>query len=92
MRTPDNSDQFILWLFNSRCVGLNEPCYKFTREINEIEPRSSGDDAMEWKNRITLCHEHHMEYHDNGVSDEAIKSLQMRRAEYLEVIGRSEYI
>ena len=92
MREPNNSDQFILWLFNHRCIGLDDPCYKFTNEINEIEPRSSGDDAMEWKNRITLCHAHHMEYHANGVSEEVKNRIRERRTEYLEVIGRSEYI
>ena len=91
MMTPDNSDGFILWLFNSRCIGLDDPCYKFTREINEIEPRSSGGDAMDWKNRVTLCHEHHMEYHSNGTSEEAIQRLKSRRIEYLEVIGREQY-
>lgn len=68
-------------------------CYKYTTTINEIDPRSSGDDAMEWKNRVTLCHYHHIEvYHAKGVSDEAKRRLRERRAEYLEVIGRSEYI
>jgi len=92
VRNPENTDGFILWLFNSRCVGLDDPCYKFTREINEIEPRSSRPDALEWINRVTLCHEHHMEYHNNGVSDEAIRKLKERRAEYLETIGRHDYI
>ena len=92
MQTPDNSDNFIWWLFNSRCIGLDEPCYKFTRTINEINPRSSGDGAMEWKNRVTLCHECHSKYHAKGVSEEAIKKLKERRAEYLETIGRENYI
>lgn len=92
MRTPDNSDEFIYWLFNHRCIGLDVPCYRWATEINEIEPRSSGKSSMNWNNRVTLCHWHHMEYHNRGVSDEAIKKLRERRAEYLEVIGRESYI
>jgi len=83
---------FIKWLFRFRCVGLDEPCHKPATEINEIVPRSASPDAMYWKNRVTLCQEHHREYHDKGVSDEAIRNLQERRYEYLEAIGRSEYI
>jgi 5-methylcytosine-specific restriction endonuclease McrA len=92
MKPPDNSNEFILWLFNRRCIGLEEPCYKSTKEVNEIIPRSSGEHAMDWHNRVTLCHNCHMKYHADGVSDEAIRKLQERRAEYLETIGRSEYI
>lgn len=88
----DVSDSFILWLFNYRCIGLTEPCHKHTIEINEIEPRSSGQEAMNWKNRVTLCHEHHMEYHQKGTSQDAIDALRERRAEYLEAIGRGEYV
>lgn len=91
MRQPNNSDDFIWWLFKGRCVGLDEICFKEASEINEIEPRSSGQDAMDWKNRITLCHEHHMQYHAQGTSDEAIEKMRQRRIEYLEAIGREEY-
>lgn len=90
---PNCSDQFIFWLFNNRCTGLELPCYKIATEINEIEPRSSRKDALDdYRNRVPLCREHHREYHDKGVSDDAIMRLQERRAEYLETIGRSEYI
>jgi len=85
-------EKFIYWLFRHRCIGLDNPCHKFASEINEIIPRSSGKDSMKWKNRVPMCHEHHLEYHRLGTSDKAIEKLQERRAEYLETIGRWEYI
>jgi len=92
VKEPNNSDQFILWLFNSRCIGIDTPCYKYTHTINEIDPRSSGKDAMRWKNRVPLCDECHHKYHDRGVSDEAKESMRERRTQRLEDLGRSEYI
>jgi len=85
-------ENFIQWLFRFRCIGLDAPCHKRASEINEIEPRSSGQGAMDWRNRVLLCHEHHMQYHAQGTSDDAIQKLKARRIEYLEAIGREEYI
>lgn len=89
---PNNSNEFILWLFNRRCIGLHEPCHKYTTEIHEIVPRSAGMDSMDWRNRVTLCHFHHMQFHQEGASDELIQLLQECRKEYLEMIGRGQYV
>lgn len=90
MRIPDNTDEFILWLFSHRCVGLDQPCHKWATEINHIEPRWKGDDS--WVNKVPMCSECHSEYHRRGTSDEAIQALKERRIEYLEAIGREQYI
>jgi hypothetical protein len=88
----NNSNDFILNLFNRRCIGLFEPCFKFTTEIHEIEPRSSGKSPMFWKNRVTLCHEHHMEFHRLGGSKELKDILRKRREDYLKAIGKENYV
>ena len=89
MLPPNNSPQFIRWLFNNRCVGLDEPCYKIARDVAHIEGRAIND---EWTNKVLLCAECHAEWHRRGVSDKDIARLKERRIEYLEAIGREQYI
>lgn len=89
---PNNSDEFIRWLFRDRCIV----CWKPAECIHEIVPRSSGEDSSDWKNRVTLCNRHHNmgddSVHHKGTSDKAIKVLQNIRIRYLKMIGRDEYI
>ena len=87
MIQPNNSDEFIKWLFRDRCIVHGDAA----EVVHEINPRSSGQEAMNWQNRITLCNKAHREIHDAGTGDEQIKELQARRIEFLEMIGRSEY-
>lgn len=86
--SPNNSDEFIWWLFRGRCIIHGDTA----TVIHEIEPRSSGSGAMEWSNRVTLCNEAHQEIHHAGTGEAQIKALQERRIEFLEMIGREEYI
>ena len=80
-------EQFLVWLFRGRCVICGEPY----NVIHEINPRSSGQESMEWRNRITLCNDCHTEIHNKGTGEEQIRELQERRIEFLEMIGRFEY-
>jgi len=88
---PNNSDEFILWLFRYRCII----CNREAQVIHEIIPRSSGKEAMDWKNKVTLCNEHHTTgkdaVHKKGISDDVIRELQEKRIEFLKMIGRKEY-
>jgi hypothetical protein len=80
---------FIHWLFRYRCVGLDGPCNKQARDVSHIR---TGHDDSNWREIVLHCVECHREYHDRGVSDEAIEKLIERRRDYLEVIGRGEYV
>jgi hypothetical protein len=86
---PTSSDYFIWWLFRSRCVM----CHKAASEINEILPRGrSKKNLHDWKNRVTLCHECHMEYHKHGVTRIKILAMQAKREQFLLAFGREEYL
>ncbi len=62
-------------------------------EINEIIPRSRSKQSIrDWKNRVTVCHSCHREYHDKGVNAKAIEKMQEQRLDALRKLGRSEYI
>ena len=89
MRLPENTDEFIWWLFNRRCIGIDVPCYKEARDISHIVSRQLDDT---WKNKVLHCAECHSEWHNRGVSDEDIEQMQQHRAEHLEAIGREQYI
>lgn len=83
------TDNDIRWLFNNRCVGIGGPCYDLARDISHIRGRVIDDT---WKNKVLHCVKHHTEWHNKGVSEFDIETLQERRKQYLEAIGRSEYI
>ena len=87
IQQPNNSDEFIKWLFRDRCVI----CHAHANVVHEIIPRSAGKESMNWENRITLCNECHRQVHDKGIGDDEIFALQQGRIEFLEMIGRSEY-
>jgi 5-methylcytosine-specific restriction endonuclease McrA len=82
------SREFIVWLFRGRCVE----CLDAGGEVNEIIPKSRGNDSLYWKNKVLMCHSCHENYHANGVSLTAIKALQEQRIKFLIAIGREEYI
>jgi len=81
-------ENFIIWLFRERCVI----CGERYRVIHEINPRSSGEGSMDWKNRITLCDKCHHTVHHLGTGEQQIENLKQQRIEFLEQIGRSEYV
>ncbi len=89
---PNPSDYFIYWLFKYRCIV----CKQSATEINEIIPRSRSKKAiMDWKNRVPLCHEHHVGqggYHDGGVTNEKIENMRKARKEFLVSVGREIYV
>jgi hypothetical protein len=86
---PTSSDYFIWWLFRERCVM----CHKPATEINEIKPRSrSKKNIHDWRNRVPLCHECHMEYHKHGVTSEKIAEMQAKRDDFLNNFGRDGYL
>lgn len=83
------NDMAIHRLFLYRCVM----CNKVSTEINHIIPRSRGKEYVsDWRNKVPMCHWCHEEYHAGGVTEEKIKLLQQRRAEYLVMIGKSTYV
>lgn len=86
---PVPADYFIHWLFKHRCIECKKPA----TEINEIVPRSrSKKSILTWQNRVTLCRECHMKFHQNGVTDMKIQAMRDVRKNYLISIGREEYI
>ena len=86
---PVSDDYFIWWLFRNLCVECRRPA----TEINEIRPRSRGKMSLvDWKNRVTLCHSCHMEYHRKGVNDKAVVGMQQIRKDFLLTMGRAEYV
>jgi hypothetical protein len=89
---PVADDYFIYWLFRYRCIV----CKKSATEINEIKPRGrSKKNILDWKNRVTLCQEHHTGqngFHHHGVSDGKIEEMQKVRKEYLISVGREKYV
>ena len=85
-------EDFIKWLFHKRCIGLDKPCANPGTEINEIIPRSSGKESMEWKHRVPMCNPCHSEYHRRGTSQRAIQKLQERRKDFLENNGKGEFV
>jgi len=88
----NNKDKFIWWLFDHRCVGIDEPCGNLGADISHIYPRSRGKISSMNKNKVIHCRGCHDEYHRRGVNDIAIEKLQARREEYLRSIGREDYI
>jgi 5-methylcytosine-specific restriction endonuclease McrA len=85
--TDNISDDEIFELFKYRCVV----CKKRATVIHEIEPRSSGNSAMNLENRVTLCNNCHGRIHNDGVGNSNIVELQKCRRAYLLMIGRGEY-
>lgn len=86
---PVSADYFIWWVFRRRCVMCSKPA----TEINEIIPRGrSKKSLLDWKNRVTLCHLCHVEFHHNGVTDAKIKDMQEKRIQALKRLGREEYL
>lgn len=84
----ESDEAFIRWLFRDRCII----CWAQAEVIHEIEPRSSGQDSMNWKNRITLCDNHHKDIHHAGVGDKVIERLKNLRMMFLIMVGRNTYV
>lgn len=86
---PSAEDYFIWWLFRDLCVECRKPA----SEINEIVPRSrSKNSVLDWRNRVTMCREHHNNYHRHGVNSTSIAKLQETRITFLKEMGREEYV
>ena len=85
---PNNSREFIFWLFNSRCIMCKRPA----TEINEIVPKARSKDAMEWHNRVTLCRTCHEKYHKDGVTSFKLINMIETREQFLISLGRNRYI
>ena len=86
---PNPSDHFIWWLFRFRCIM----CKQAGQEINEILPRSRSKKAiMDWRNRVVLCRKCHSEYHDYGVTERKMFAMKIARMEYLQAVGRGDYV
>lgn len=91
-KKPNDSKEFILWLFNGRCIGLNKTCWNQGTDRSHIIPKSRGKVAKDWKNIVLHCSECHTEYHAMGASEKNIKMSQERREKYLKMFGREKYI
>lgn len=83
------TDLAIYRLFLWRCVE----CRRVATEINHIETRASTPDKKDdWRNKVPMCHSCHDLYHQGGVDDAKINHLKEKRAEYLALIRKAEYI
>lgn len=80
--------QMIEWLFHSRCIICREPY----DDVNEMVPRSREKNALDWRNRVTLCRKHHEEYHHTGVTGEKLGAMMTARSDFLRSVGRDAYI
>lgn len=79
----------IVWLFRGRCVICGEE----GTEVNEIVPRARTRGAIQdWRNQVLMCHDHHTEYHQNGVTQAKISRLTMQRVRFLIQIGRENFV
>lgn len=88
MNTSDDEVRIqVLKLHNYRCVGVDKPCFKYTKIVHEILPRSRGKVAYDIENRVPLCAECHEIVHARGVSEEMITTLRERR----KIALRGEY-
>ena len=86
---PVADDYFIWWLFKRKCVMCRRPA----TEINEIIPRGRSKYSIEdWRNRVTLCHLCHNEFHHNGVTKSKIETMQEKRKQFLISIDRELYV
>jgi 5-methylcytosine-specific restriction endonuclease McrA len=74
----DKDRDFILWLFDYKCVKCGAPY----AHIHEIIPISHGKIALEWRNRVTLCQRCHSWGHDVG-TNRSIPILQEARKLFL---------
>lgn len=82
-------DKFLYRLFDGRCVI----CKQRATEINHIVPRSENKALInDWRNKVPMCHTHHEEYHDGGVTEEKIFALRHARAAFLLAKGKGAYI
>jgi 5-methylcytosine-specific restriction endonuclease McrA len=80
---------FVMRLFLGRCVMCNH----VATEVNHIIPRSRGKEFKDdWKNMAPLCHTCHDVFHDGGVTDEKVKSMQNMRAFRLTAMRKEQYI
>lgn len=61
-------------LFHHRCIL----CRKWSVDIHEIDPRSSGKKSMRLENRVVLCYRHHTWAHRIGASKSAPLLREMR--------------
>ena len=92
MIEPNDSLEFIYWLFDGQCVGLEEDCWNRGTDRSHIVPVSRGICAKHWKNVVLHCRECHGKFHQMGASEYNIKLLQEVRTLNLLALGREEYI
>jgi len=79
----DKDRDFILWLFDNKCVRCGRPAW----QIHEIIPISHGKEHLLPKNRVPLCYSLdgescHSWAHDIGTKN-SIPILQTKRKEFL---------
>jgi 5-methylcytosine-specific restriction endonuclease McrA len=75
----EKDKDFILWLFDSKCVNCGS---SRTITIHEIVPLSHGRMAMNWRNRIPLCNPCHDWAHSIGTNN-SINHLRGKRRKYI---------
>lgn len=85
---PVDNASFIWWLFKYKCVMCKKPA----SEINEIIPRSRSKKALDWRNRVTLCHNCHTQFHQTGVTKKKQEAMEQSRKEFLVSMGRGKYV
>ena len=65
----------VLAYFKNVCVICGRPACV----THEIEPRSRGNNALRFENRIALCGDCHSFAHEQGISSETVKNMQFLR-------------
>lgn len=74
----DKDKNFIIWLFDGRCVKCGRP----TVIIHEIEPISHGPKTLVIKNRVLICGDCHDWSHSIGTK-KSIPILRELRKKFL---------
>ena len=78
---PPTSRQ-ILAFFKNTCVI----CGHIACVVHEIEPRSRGNSALRFENRVALCLDCHDWCHNQGVSQKEIESLKFLRENKIKML------
>lgn len=65
----------IIKFFKGRCVICGHPACV----VHEIEPRSRGNNALRFDNRIAICNSCHEFAHEQGITKKTIETMQFIR-------------
>ena len=72
----------VLAYFKNICVVCGHPACV----VHEIEPRSRGNNALRFENRIALCGDCHEYAHAQGISKKTIENMKFVRENRIKMV------